>query len=116
MQAHYEMLWGLCDEADGIYKVGTSGRNHDIAILKYASFKSALPEYIKKSEKEWKGQPAPWYVNAYQNALRKAHIALKSPANTSPSNPKWAPCVSAARFELDYVLKQIAEAMKAEKI
>lgn len=112
MRDYYEQLKSLSDEAEDIRQLGASGRYLDDAIERYKAFKEKLPVLQKQSEKEWKGQSAPWFVNAYQTGLRKAHIALRSPSHTSPKNPKWGGCVSDARSELDDQLKKISDAIQ----
>lgn len=114
MRDHYERLRNLSSEAEELRKLGATGRYLDDAIEGYKSFKEKLPFLLKQSEKEWKGQLAPWFVNAYQNGLRKAHIELRCPSHTSPSNPKWERCVSGARSALDDELKKLADAMQSD--
>lgn len=114
MRDYYEQLKSLSDEAEDIRQLGASGRYLDDAIDRYKAFKEKLPVLQKQSEKEWKGQSAPWFVNAYQTGLRKAHIELKSPSHTSPTNPKWGSSVSNARYALDYEMDKIADAMQKD--
>lgn len=112
MLDYYEQLKALSDEAEEIRKMGASGRYIDDAMEGYKAFKEKLPLLQRQSEKQWKGQLAPWFVNAYQSGLRKAHIELRCPTNTSPSNPRWSACISYARSALDDEIKKISDAIQ----
>ena len=106
-----EELRQLKATAEALHVLGRKGASDSLAerdaIIVYAQLKGDLADRMKQLERVKSEDSMPWFEIAFIGAIRNAHIAMKSPTNTSPRNPGWASSVAALRFEIDYYLDKL---------
>ncbi|WP_157412273.1 hypothetical protein [Acidovorax sp. Root217] len=106
-----EELRQLKARAEALQILGRRGTSDSLAereaIAAYAALKNDLADRMKRLDRGAFEGSKRWYELAFETAIRNAHIAMKSPTNTSPKNPGWASSVVNLRFEIDYQLDKL---------
>jgi len=97
--------------ADALQQLGrealTSPLAEQQAIAAYRDLKGDIDARHKQQKRARYSGPETWFESVFENALRNAHIAMKSPTQTSPKNAKWVGSVLELRNEFSYHLKKL---------
>jgi hypothetical protein len=78
-----------------------------LAIAAYRDLKGDIEERQKLQRRAKHAEANAWFESVFESALRNAHIAMKSPTQTSPNNPRWVTSVTDLQFEIDYHLDKL---------
>lgn len=106
MKALLDELRSLERRANDLSALGTDVENkladEDRAKLEYRALKEHLVKRLKDFERRPPEGVEDWVASTFSAALRAAHIAMRSPTNTSPKNHSWRSSVHDLAFELSY--------------
>lgn len=100
--------------ADELFELGNqSGPDLiDQAKADYKALKSHLAERVQDFQRERRGMGPEWWSSTFDSALRKAHIAMRAPTNTSPRNAGWQSSVLNLGHELRYYAYRLEEGLQ----
>ncbi|MGV3679780.1 MAG: hypothetical protein ACO1PM_08650 [Acidovorax sp.] len=91
--------------ADALQELGRQANSSPLAeqqaITAYRDLKSEIDERHQQHKRAMLAEAGAWFESLFQNGLRKAHSAMKSPTQTSPKNPRWVSSVMDLRSEID---------------
>jgi hypothetical protein len=97
----------LEQRAEALSSLGEAVRNgtrsEEHAKAEYKSLKEDLAERLKQHQRGRSSTAVEvWVSTSFEAALRIAHIAMRTPTNTSPRNSSWANSVYDVASELAY--------------
>ncbi|MBT9462533.1 hypothetical protein [Hydrogenophaga sp.] len=108
MHAYLDELRQLEVRAESLSQMGSSVTtkcaSEDDAKAEYKGLKQHLELRLKEFERRESAHVDDWLAATFASALRSAHIAMRSPTNTSPKNSGWLRSVDDAREELSYAI------------
>lgn len=103
LQGRANALW----QTEGAKRHG----NEDEAKAEYKAIKGHVAERLKEFERREAQHVEPWISSTFSAALRNAHIAMRSPVNTSPRNSGWQSSVYDLCHELGYYSASLAKGL-----
>jgi len=87
-------------------------RSEEYAKAEYKRLKEDIASRHKEFQRRATREVEPWIAATFEGALRKAHIAMRAPTNTSPKNPSWTSAVYDLSLELGYHIASIENGSK----
>ncbi|WP_382157539.1 hypothetical protein [Hydrogenophaga sp. ANAO-22] len=99
--------------ANALWKLGVEDgrRGHEQAREEYKAIKEHLALRLKEFERREAAHLDLWISSTFSGTLRKAHIAMRSPTNTSPSNDRWRSSVYDLCHEIGYGLASLSKGL-----